>query len=75
MGPTYPENETSSSLCKWDYSGLGMDYQLLAGPSFMAVFTVAGVLWGLAAGMCMQSLTKTHLQFGDLFIYMIFFVK
>jgi MFS family permease len=35
--------------CKWDYSGLGMDYQLLAGPCFMAVFTVAGVFWGIAA--------------------------
>ncbi|OXA52097.1 putative metabolite transport protein HI_1104 [Folsomia candida] len=48
LQPKLSGNE-SSHFCKWDYSGLGMDYQILAGPSFMAVFTVAGVLWGLAA--------------------------
>lgn len=36
-----------------------MDYQILAGPSFMAVFTVAGVLWGLAAG----ELRLMHMNF------------
>lgn len=35
--------------CEWTYNGLGIDYQILAGPSFMAVFTVMGVILGFAA--------------------------
>ena len=37
----------SSPNCLWDYTGLGLDYQILAGPSFIGVFTVSGVLVGL----------------------------
>ncbi|XP_043268427.1 putative metabolite transport protein HI_1104 isoform X2 [Venturia canescens] len=35
--------------CEWNYNGLGLDYQILAGPSFIAVFTVMGVVLGIAA--------------------------
>jgi len=35
--------------CEWDYNGLGLDYQILAGPSYIAVFTVAGIFLGVAA--------------------------
>lgn len=35
--------------CTWDYTGLGMDYQVLAGPTFIAVFSVSGVMFGVAA--------------------------
>uniref|UniRef100_A0A182NSC5 Major facilitator superfamily (MFS) profile domain-containing protein n=1 Tax=Anopheles dirus TaxID=7168 RepID=A0A182NSC5_9DIPT len=35
--------------CEWNYNGLGLEYQLLAGPSFIAVFTVMGVVLGVAA--------------------------
>ncbi|CAB3363453.1 Hypothetical predicted protein [Cloeon dipterum] len=35
--------------CEWDYNGLGLEYQILAGPSYIAVFTVAGILLGVAA--------------------------
>lgn len=35
--------------CEWGYNGLGLDYQILAGPSFIAVFTVVGVAFGFAA--------------------------
>ncbi|XP_014480060.1 PREDICTED: D-xylose-proton symporter [Dinoponera quadriceps] len=38
-----------TSYCEWNYNGLGLDYQILAGPSFIAVFTVAGVFLGIAA--------------------------
>ncbi|XP_047343477.1 probable glucarate transporter isoform X1 [Vespa velutina] len=38
-----------SSYCEWNYSGLGLDYQILAGPSFIAVFTIVGVILGIAA--------------------------
>ncbi|XP_026333155.1 protein spinster homolog 1 [Hyposmocoma kahamanoa] len=35
--------------CEWGYNGLGIDYQILAGPAFMAVFTVVGVILGVVA--------------------------
>ncbi|KAJ8682912.1 hypothetical protein QAD02_018704 [Eretmocerus hayati] len=35
--------------CEWNYNGQGLDYQILAGPSFIAVFTVVGVILGFAA--------------------------
>ncbi|XP_020294303.1 uncharacterized protein LOC109859955 [Pseudomyrmex gracilis] len=38
-----------SYYCEWNYNGLGLDYQILAGPSFIAVYTVVGVLLGIAA--------------------------
>ncbi|KAF3427386.1 hypothetical protein E2986_08014, partial [Frieseomelitta varia] len=38
-----------SRYCEWNYNGLGLDYQILAGPSFIAVFTIVGVALGIAA--------------------------
>ncbi|KAF4527156.1 hypothetical protein B566_EDAN007200 [Ephemera danica] len=38
-----------TSYCEWDYNGLGIEYQILAGPSFIAVFTIAGIFLGIAA--------------------------
>lgn len=35
--------------CEWNYNGLGLDYQFLAGPSFIAVYTIVGVVLGIAA--------------------------
>lgn len=35
--------------CEYDYNGLGLEYQLLAGPVFILVFTVVGVILGIAA--------------------------
>ncbi|XP_015121157.1 uncharacterized protein LOC107043949 [Diachasma alloeum] len=35
--------------CEWNYNGLGLDYQILAGPSFIAVFTIVGVILGIVA--------------------------
>lgn len=43
--------------CEWDYNGLGSDYQILAGPVFMAGFTIAGIFWGIAA----DKLNRVHL--------------
>lgn len=58
----------AATSCRWDYTGRGMDYQVLlfrfsflitihfthcykvlAGPSFIGVFSVSGLLFGLAA--------------------------
>ncbi|KAG8290943.1 hypothetical protein J6590_072822 [Homalodisca vitripennis] len=55
---TSAQNETSCAalalddgerFCEWNRNGLGIDYQILAGPSFIAVYTVVGVFLGIAA--------------------------
>lgn len=38
-----------TTYCEWNYNGLGIDYQLLAGPCFIAIFTIVGVFMGIAA--------------------------
>lgn len=40
-------NINGSSYCEWDYNGLGLEYQLLAGPVFILVFTIVGVVFGI----------------------------
>ncbi|XP_044260265.1 putative metabolite transport protein HI_1104 [Tribolium madens] len=42
-------NINGTPYCEWNYNGLGIDYQILAGPTFMVVFTVVGVILGIAA--------------------------
>lgn len=38
-----------TTYCEWNYNGLGLDYQILAGPTFILVFTIVGVAFGFAA--------------------------
>ena len=45
----YSYNINGTPYCEWEYNGLGLDYQILAGPSFIAVFTVVGVFFGIVA--------------------------
>jgi len=40
----HEEDCEEREFCSWDYSGLGYEYQILAGPAFIAVFSVLGVL-------------------------------
>lgn len=42
-------NGTEISACSWDYTGLGLEYHILAGPAFVAMFTIAGLGWGYLA--------------------------
>lgn len=42
-------NLNGTNYCEWNYNGLGIDYQLLAGPSFILVFTIIGIFLGIAA--------------------------
>lgn len=42
-------NHEGVNYCEWNYNGLGLDYQLLAGPSFILVFTVMGIVLGIVA--------------------------
>lgn len=57
-------NIDGEPYCEWTYNGLGLDYQILAGPSFIAVFTVVGVVMGFLADkfnrlVCTESCYKT----------------
>lgn len=45
----HQQHHNGTLYCEWNYNGLGLEYQLLAGPSFIAVFTVVGVVLGFAA--------------------------
>ena len=42
----YANRCESERQCHWDYTGLGIQYQVLAGPAFTAVFVVSGVVLG-----------------------------
>lgn len=42
-------NLNGTGYCEWNYNGLGLDYQLLAGPSFILVFTIVGIVMGVLA--------------------------
>ncbi len=37
---------TGLNYCYWDYSGQGIEYQILAGPIFVVIMTVSGVIIG-----------------------------
>lgn len=45
----YGLNVNGTGYCEWNYNGLGIDYQLLAGPSFILVFTIMGIVMGVLA--------------------------
>ena len=46
--------------CRWCYTGQGWHYQLLAGPGFIVVFTIAGVAWGFLADRCGYIMSPCH---------------
>lgn len=37
----------NQSLCKWVYKGTGLEYQLLAGPLYIVMFSISGIALGL----------------------------
>lgn len=49
--------------CEWTWNGLGLDYQLLAGPSFIAIFTIFGVILGFMADKYNRKVTLTVCTF------------
>ncbi|ODN02815.1 Protein spinster 1 [Orchesella cincta] len=38
-----------SNVCTWNYTGRGFDYQILAGPMFIGIYTFAAIPVGIAA--------------------------
>lgn len=43
--------KSTQHVCVWDYDGTGSDYQILAGPVFILIYTVSGIPLGFCAGV------------------------
>jgi MFS family permease len=41
--------DTCTGNCTWDYTGTGLDYQVLAGPAFIVTFTFSALIMGFLA--------------------------
>jgi len=50
--------------CSWQYSGMGIKYQILAGPAFVAVFSISGVLISVFSDKMKGSVSKAKLLAG-----------
>ena len=48
---TKTATNSSQRVCRWDYDGTGEQYQILAGPVFILVYTLSGIPVGLFAGV------------------------
>ncbi|XP_007898355.2 protein spinster homolog 1 [Callorhinchus milii] len=42
-------NDNGSHYCKWDFNGNGWEYQVIAGPVFILIYTFMGVVMGFLA--------------------------
>ena len=51
----------NNSLCTWTYSGMGYEYQVLAGPAFIAMFSISGVLLSIMADKLKNSVSRVVL--------------
>jgi len=52
---------TETVDCSWEYSGLGIEYQILAGPAFVAVFSVSGVFISVLSDKLKASVSRVLL--------------
>ena len=48
--------------CQWNYNGLGIEYQVLAGPSWVAVYTVCNVIVGVISDNFADSFGRDNIQ-------------
>ena len=49
-----------SKQCEWNYNGRGYEAQILAGPAWVAVFTITGLLIGFASDRIRESAFGRH---------------
>ena len=49
-----------SPSCEWNFNGRGYEYQFLAGPAWVAVFTITGLFIGFASDRIRQSRFGRH---------------
>lgn len=45
------QDPNGSYVCTWDYTGQGIEYQIVAGPVFILVYTFFGIFIGFAADL------------------------
>ena len=41
----------ADDVCEWTYLGVGLEYQILAGPAFTIIFTLCAIPLGFTAGL------------------------
>jgi len=59
---TEAKNESackSEKTCYWDYSGLGIEYQILAGPAFILIFIFSAVFLAVLSDWLYDKLSRT----------------
>ncbi|XP_013388870.1 protein spinster homolog 1 [Lingula anatina] len=72
LATDYYEDE----LCKWDYNGQGFEYQIVAGPVFILIYTFTGIFLGFAADQYnRKNLLAFCLMFWSLMTLLTGFVK
>ena len=52
--------QQNSPQCEWNYNGRGYEAQILAGPAWVAVFTITGLLVGFASDRIRKSSFGRH---------------
>ncbi|XP_072908368.1 protein spinster-like [Hemitrygon akajei] len=59
------QNENKTQLCQWNYDGTGWEYQIIAGPVFVLIYTFTGVFTGFVA----DSVNRKHFLSASLFLW------
>ncbi|KAL4218887.1 hypothetical protein ACF0H5_021475 [Mactra antiquata] len=49
VATTYDNGTHKHHVCDWNYNGQGFEYEILAGPVFIVIFTFGGIFIGFAA--------------------------
>ncbi|KAH3800834.1 protein spinster homolog 1-like isoform X2 [Dreissena polymorpha] len=49
LAKTYGNGSEARYVCNWDYNGQGFQYQIVAGPVFIVIYTFAGIFISFAA--------------------------
>ncbi|XP_078406376.1 MFS-type efflux pump MSMEG_3705-like isoform X1 [Cetorhinus maximus] len=58
-------NENKTQYCQWDYDGSGWEYQVIAGPVFILVYTFTGIFIGFVA----DSVNRKNFLSASLFLW------
>jgi len=63
------QSECEERGCVWDYSGLGFEYQVLAGPSFVAIFSVSAVVLATTSDRLANRVSRTLILGGGTLVF------
>ncbi|MGH0135867.1 UNVERIFIED_CONTAM: hypothetical protein FKN15_058972 [Acipenser sinensis] len=69
-------NANGTPYCKWDYNGNGWEYQIMAGPIFILIYTFMGIFIGfLADAANRKNLLAVSLFFWSLMTFLMGFAQ